>query len=64
MTETPPKDSVDSCIIASATAALNTLKAITWDCVRQATSSDPDLVSLMELFESFLPDRDMLSQQL
>ena len=64
MTETPPKDSVDSCIIASATAALDTLKAITWDCVRQATSSDPDLVSLMELIESGLPEQDMLPQQL
>ena len=60
MTETPPKDSVDSCIIASATAALDTLIG---PC-SPATSSDPDLVSLMELIESGLPDRDMLPQQL
>ncbi len=41
---------------ASWICALNSIKAITWDEVRTATSSDPELVALLSLIEDGIPD--------
>ncbi|MCW4345270.1 MAG: RNase H-like domain-containing protein, partial [Candidatus Thiodiazotropha endolucinida] len=47
----------DSSTVAAATCALNAVvSVVTWDMVREATSSDPVFASLMQFLETGFPD--------
>ena len=54
----PDTDSIEECVIASATSSLDsiTMKSVTWDRVRIATASDDNMNQLLNLVESGLPE--------
>ena len=55
-TEAASHDNIDNTIQASAVASLKSLQAVTWDRVRLTTSSDPEMVSLIAILESGMPE--------
>ena len=58
-------DEDDNTIQLAATLSLNSLKAVTWERVRLATSSDPNMSSLLNYIEAGMPDsRQELPQPL
>ena len=60
-----PVPDIDDAVLDAGLAALSNLKAVTWDRVRLATASDPDMHELLTIIESGFPDhRQDLSQPL
>ena len=56
---------IDDAVLDAGLAALSDLKAVTWNRVRLATASDPDMYELLTIIESGFPDhRQDLSQPL
>ena len=61
----PDSFSVDGMVLASASAGIGSLGAVTWPRVRTATQNDNDLVQLRGMIESGFPEsRDQLPENL
>ncbi len=58
-------DSTDQTVLLSAMESISSLQCVTWDMVRIATNSDNDMVKLVEVIESGMPEfRHELPQSL
>ena len=55
--ENKSPDDIDRSIISAISTALMSIEAVTWDKIRLASSSNPEIIQLNELIESGFPDK-------